>query len=596
MNASLTILLAILFTPAPGTVGQSASEIVLGGKVTVRDRAGEPHAHGSGKLWVEVSSLDGEYEEGWHPFRDGRWEMTVSADALVSIGYAESGPDPMFVVEPSDWELPVPASRSLDVQISAQQRALLRVYDAGTGEDLDGVTVLRCWGDSCNWGSDHPVPGASPSEDVVVQDAASPVLLPHVDDLTGVGWTYWVRAPGYAWRRIRCEPTTGGVLSVPLAKEAQLCWEIEGDSRGDSRVFWMHGRRATEEAWSHVSWGVSARFSPWNMDRSGGGNRIRLDACLPGTYELSLRSGDAVASARCELSAGRTTLVESEWRNIGERIHVEGTLTIPGFWSPTRRLELTATGPDRPWPPTSPVTWTEEGPDPTGKRTVSWSSDFALPGPAKLMVGLENWPEAIWIDLEVSASAPLHHDVPAPATLVVRCTDEESGEPLTVPGGAKARPLDHAPMRLSTQPFRRDRRTAERSFHLPPGPASLRVHKPGWIPAERTVEVGPGTTAVHLELRRAHALELRVLDGEQPLVAYSTREILDGLTLTRDGSPAEPAGWSLSRGIHLDLDHPGPWTVELPPLPGFEPVEPFEVLLERGEKVERVLQLERVRP
>ncbi len=595
MHALLLAILLPLYLH--GASPQEAEEVVLRGTVTVKDRTGLLRTNGSGRVHVEVSHSDGEIEDGWHEFREGRWQMTVPPDALVSIGYAESGPDPVLVVEPEEWELQVPASRSIDVLVAAQQLVLLHVYDARTGEELDGITVLQCWGDSCNSLSKHPFPSGDPSEDTIAQDAESPIQLPPCDE-PGLRSriTYWVRAPGYAWRILHCDPTRGGVLSVPLEQEARLRWTLEGTGVHDWSVFSMRDVRPRSKRGSHPVSHAWARLRSAQFERRRGGQEIELDGLLPGAYELLLRSAATVATARVELTAGRTTVVESSWRRVAERVSVRGTVAIPDSWPPARSVTLKASEADAAWPGTAPATWTERDLDSEPGRVLTWSSRSALQGTTELELGFGTFPMTAYIDIRVSPDATWHHELPDLAKLVVRCTDLESGEPLVQRGALGAQPGGPSSLRLSSPSIHRDRRSGERSFALPVGSTTLRFHAPGWLLVERTIEVAAGTTLVTLEGPRAHSLSLILQDGEMPLAAYSLGEVLNGLTLTRDGSPTEPAAWMLARGILLELDHAGPWTVKLDTLPGFEPVEPFDVFLRRGERVERIVRLERVRP
>ncbi len=195
-------------------------QILVRGTLVVVDAQGVEHREEDGEC--RAVFWKGEFGEYGPtvPIVEGRFELVVDPAHRLSFSDLTAG-DHITRLE-TDRPLVVEAACHVELRACWLGSSILRVIDGESGADLSDVTVVRC----SDWEfSDHDHPGDYSEEDVLFEDAISPLtIIPedcglsrHQNDVD-----LWVRSRGFAWKSTEISFEESGERILPLVPEAEL--------------------------------------------------------------------------------------------------------------------------------------------------------------------------------------------------------------------------------------------------------------------------------------------------------------------------------------------------------------------------------------
>ena len=167
---------------------------------------------------------------------------------------------------------------SIDVQFEAAAEIQVRVIARDTARELEDVEYVHC---SSPAQATLPRPPQHWNASHAKQGLSSPLRLPSGQGTT----TYWLRSPGYAWRRLVVDLHVPGMRTVVLEPAGSL--EINPDSNvpyPDAFVLVFQGEGQPSDPYFEIS-------SEHLRQRLDGSRRLVLDDIPPGIYRVDLALG-----------------------------------------------------------------------------------------------------------------------------------------------------------------------------------------------------------------------------------------------------------------------------------------------------------------
>ncbi len=469
---------------------------------------------------------------------------------------------------------------------------LLHVVDAHDRVELDDVTVVLARG---NWTTNDALhPGALASAEKLVEQAPSPIELAGPHDRSDLQWmdSVWAHAAGRTWGKTIVDFEKGGEATIALGPGADLEVTLIGTIPPAPAT----QRLSYEPDDSQAVLRLRPRDLPALALEAPPARRgpTRFEGLAPGSFDLSLERGKSwdrpqrLGRTPVELVAGATTLAEIVIAPPQEprRVRVAGTLHLSHEWN---------------------CVWLDLRFEP-----------FAVPGGTSLearALGLA--------DLAAIAGSPdlfrFELTPVLPGRYLVKCyafafqqmieTGDAGRDDLALSIGDPADVLVHALDAANDLPVRDDglllwtcRWPGEsRSgglaatkwdearhgwrFRAPAGEVELWVAFGSrlWELAEPSpyLAVRPGDNEFTLRVRRAFGFFLRFeVDGRKVDCPR------DATTIRIEPEEGEPIAIEVRTfqddGFFVRTPSAGRWRVVVPPLAGYEPVDPVEVTLQGG--------------
>ncbi|HEX6886191.1 MAG TPA: sigma factor-like helix-turn-helix DNA-binding protein, partial [Planctomycetota bacterium] len=581
--------------PPPGAGAAQATEPRVAGTVIVTDEAGAEHAQESGVLTLATGTGPADAEVQELAFTDGRFEVELPAGHWIVFGKLVAGGREARLPEPSPI---VPGDDPLVVRGQWLARGRLRVIDAHTRRELAGLELRHADGWPANPSWTHP--GEDPRIRTVLTDAASPLALPERQWLT----PYWVHAPGHAWARIDFDHRAGGERTLELVPEhASLAVQASGEL--PAGAFVRLYARGEEPRPSPVAGVVFRRRPPeervsWEADASTpaaavGPTRLADLAC--GDYLVTIEVGESQASSRLgsaevSLAPGAETSVtvpiDASVLDV-PRTHLTGTLRLPpGFertWAGLR-IERLDGGEEDFHQALLEMSFAREQPD-----LLRWDAGQRRTGTYVATIHPLQYRERV----ETGGPGSETHAelvVPPLVTVTVEVVEAGSGAPLAAEvswRGPELREVNHGFTRMDV---RRNAATGALEFVAAEGDVEVSATLPGYREGRRTLQlVGPAQTC-RIELQRASGVQLAFQEGEAALPLEL--DWLWNVRVRTEEGVQHPDGRQVRTGRLTLFLVPGRYTLEFPPLPGYEPLAPVAVEVRADEVTEVVVSAVRV--
>ncbi len=545
--------------------------VAIGGRLVVLDELGREHADLDGTLVLLVSDLEG-VQEVPIEFAKGAFRAIVPRGRALCCASIQAGDRAALPETLLDWT-PFPEGGELLLRARFPGRSSLRVIASDTGAELEHVEVALAPAvhpDSFAGVEWHP--GAQAVE-VLVRDASSPVALPAPASFasTRPSERLFVRAPGYAWCEVVVRPARPAEHQVVLEPGGALVVHLTGHVPGEVLTLLrtdVPGGRVISIA----------------MDL-GASDDVVVESLPFGTYRVqvfthrrdhhgSLALGHVLVRpgerARLDLAVAATVAHEP-----GVLLLLEGVVVVPPEWelaSFALVLRGTTSDVERVLGPTDVLAV-------DGERDA-WSFRFGeLPfetydlvvEPCGHAQAIEPW------------DVPVRVVVPPPAHVSLALGSLETGEVAPVElVGWRTGALRRGPRREVP----RDPWSRRFEFRVPAGEVELSPMAGGRPQLPTLFPVRAGENELVLELAAEHVVSIELFCGGRRI---EPSPLFAPHTLPVEGGQRRTGGaWIVVQG-------PGPYRVEFPPLPGFEPIEPREVDVPPGGVGRLAVELARAR-
>ena len=542
--------------PRASAAPRRSTGATVSGEIVVRDRTSRTRTPASARF-----ELVGEATRTVFA-RHGQWQVEGGGDGKARVegvvvdGLAATPVHPLV-------DLSGPAR----IEVEVVMRDRLRVLDAATKADLDGVTVVRA-GSLAD--SEMGVPSGGLASRPLVSGASSPLAIP---DVPGIH-SYWVGAAGYEWRQVDLRGGSDQQQVVELGREATL------------NVAWRDGRTPIDASLA--------------LYRTTGGERRLMSRCAAsaeGAQRFTgLPPGDYSVRLHAARSAGQGAVLDRS--DVALEAGRSGQVVLDAFPDPTRfgGLELTAfveCAVSRPVFVTVQSTTLEEPVHLSFRYQVGVTSArcqvFAIehlpPGAyhvALATLGIEDFVEVRAAEI---AQASLH--LREVGRLGIEAVHSETGHRV------------HA-VRASVRDLNGSWVPALLPLERVVGATELRVDAPGFETETVAVELEPGTRTLDLEMtpRVCHLAKLELACAGESFVAPSSfwegiRIETEGSTRLlgqRSGTDGAVVRTSFSdSGTTLLLSDAGAFSVSFPTLDGFEEIPTVRVAEGEGERATRVV-------
>ena len=437
----------------------------------------------------------------------------------------------------------------------------LHVIAEETGAELTDVLVRS----EPSWRADGKAPG------VTIQEACpSPVQLTPIPGSGDPKATkYYVRARDHAWTHVTINHLRPGERRVVLVPSGQLEIIATGDLRNRDIRAMMQVESGLVVPGGHLDNDGVVRLSGlplgnWTVElqeNAGMEASIDLETKLLGRKTITLASEDNNKQLRFDISSPPPS----------DRIAVtvSGSLELPAEWS-RAGVVLHVQGPaaGRPGLKTSkiPITAMTKIDD----TTFAWESPSSASGIYHFRVAPMD--HRITREIPSGGSADISLEVPAPGVLTVEVVDAETANPV-----AEAS-LDFTPFSegdLEDVIGLSSAQGAGGKFRVrvPRGKIDLFVSSPGYASSSEVVDVRSTTQSHRVLLERETGITYVVMEDGRPL----PEELTWAPKLTSDIGRVT----TRSAGRML-VDHPGSYRFSLTAPRGFKPVDPIDVVIERG--------------
>jgi hypothetical protein len=560
----------------------------LVGRLTVVEFDGKERADVAGRLLMHCWLGGTELTVGVNVV-DGVWRKTADfMNGVEAIGFQGVEIDGRRgeVLEPSErLEPPYPAE--VRVRASLPQQATLRVVDADNGQELQGVTVVRA--NRPNDGDRHP--GTNFEDRVVFRNRSSPFAIDasKFQRIGGEPVRLLVGAPNHAWDLVEVDVGAGGERLVELSGGADLAIQVRGVA-SDSGTYLRLLTEINQEQWVQlplVNDGMIelGGLAPGNYRVLAGIGFYADSSLFLGEAEVVMRSG---ARTRCDLHLAAAP--QPELVAAAGVIYVPEAWEVDQVWIWIHRLD--------PWIGDHllrrmPFVRTEAGPsDRTGFDAFRWHCEDMPVGRYELGVT----DPCHWIEFELPSGGrdDLEVRVPPPVDLLVHVVDAETG---------RMEPIEDLTWQVTPSEGRSigQPKAAQR---LAPGEFLIRapaceVHFPAYfldpyIPDPDRVDLT--TTREHtLRVRRACGFDLMLLDGVAPValpVAWKPEVFsaaIGGIVLLQQPVAVRRSflAW------RVVVSEPGTYALEMPSIPGYEPIPKQTIEVSAGQFPEHVVKLVR---
>lgn len=575
----------------------------------------------------------------------GSFTVDVPVEHRVSVVAAVLGGRPARPAR-ADYE-PIPVEERMVMRLGWAATVVLRVVDAATGLDLDGITCVV----TESWGRAHP--GTYALEDRRVANGRSPLELSLDDEEGNAGWQeeLCVRATGYAWERVKIDYARSSHLRVELRPAGGLDVSIVGELPAPRRV---HGairvrdddhlpalrlRRtrppisdADLEAQLDQVMEALAKMSDEQLrgqprptrahmremivhsllEDDGGElvvdtairtpRSVSLAGILPGEYSVSVELGNSwgtplvLGEATVQVDAGVRSQVTLYLKPPPERapVPLAGTLVLPEAWVEPgltlwfEPIEMPgASSADR-----RQVRLSEMQPDAAVSGLYRWKVPPVVPGRYK--VSSFGLPVAWVVDTGPHGNEAAEIEVGEPVDVSLRVVESRSGHPVegvevhwhgVRPDGVLGGSLDRAEW---------DPERTVYAFRAPAGHVKVRIPMPQYtVEPPGIFDVQAGVADLLVRVRR-HTGVVLFLEHEGEAVPWDDFNWPVGV-FSGDQPVAGVRGQTAKDGSYAQVSEPGTYRIEIPEQPGYEPVPPFELDVPAETMVEHTVQLRAVR-
>jgi hypothetical protein len=556
------------------------SGLPLAGTIVVVDEHGAEHRAEDGTFsFVLWSGQRGT----WHKVevKGGRWRTEVPREpAVESLGLtavrlgdraAVSGPgfESQF-----EW----PADGWLDLTARWPIASLLHVRDRESGREIAPVFLV----DGNSWPQSEFVhPGPAPNAKDL---GPSPVQLPATDAPMFGMRTVHARSPGYAWGRIEIDEQRGGERILLLDRGGDL--EIVPVGKvGDPGL----------KVRAYGSDYVPVFELPLRPDRT-----VVVESLAAGSYRVKAEIGDywseplVLGEAKVDVVAGTRASVTLTLKDPGPRaaVPLEGTLVLPTEWELgafTLEFELHGTplgGGDGRFTLESGYMQREGA----ASSEWRWSKEDVQPGRYEVLLREVSF-RAI-LEVGEAGLRDARVVVPPPCVVLVQCIDEDTGLDVPDANVSWVGALPKGVRGWSNEEAKWDESARRWRFRAPQGEVHVSVHGGRYARAGEKVQARPGTNDVIVRLGRPTGLRVVLRDGQTDIPWSSSGDRHPQLE-SAEGQESY-SSWSTGGGkITLHKREPGLYTLKVPEIPGFEPVPPVQVRLEKGVEKEHVVELVR---
>jgi hypothetical protein len=517
-----------------------------------------------GRSWIQLEVMKGLWSARLYPGSElSRPQITVAEDTRMAVCRTAS------LIVPEDGS-------PLAIEARWIPDSMLRVVDARTGRDLSGVEVRV----RTSWraiGKDE-IPGEHENVSLVLEGAASPILLP---PLTTRHRTYWVRAAGYAWGRVFFDNQTGGERRIELVPASAVRIVTVGE--------------VPEGAWLRLRRLHRAPFHDGEVLPQPGGE-TRVEGLRSGTYTVTLELGSfqrttPLGSAAVELVEGQESSVELvvDGAALDQPLaSLAGTLRIPeGHAYDHYRLHFQFVSSDT-LRSQGDVRMNEWDVDENDPGLVHWRAADVVPGSYDVYVPPVY--HRVKLSVPLAGIEDFHIELPPAATARISFVDRQTR--------ATVRPqsvhwmdgkIDGIPRNMQLDA----RWNSDQKCYLVEtvaGEVDVDLRDTSYGNPTFTLELAPGVQTVELELDPTQSITVSFFEGDAQLAQVDSDLFWD-IHLT--GPATSPGGTSNGHSRTFFVPEPGTYELTFPDLPGFESVPPRRVDVGAGEAARVEVQLVR---
>jgi hypothetical protein len=384
----------------------------------------------------------------------------------------------------------------------------------------------------------------------------------------------WVRASGYAWKRVELDLFAGGRREVALERCGDLELEIVGLDPNAGALLRLYGGPAGGSASPALTRDPRAA-NPWLLEN------------LPvGTYLASVELGFDKAHAEVwgevgvEILPGvrvRETLVVDE-RELGEiAAPVSGTLFLPRAYRASQPVLLIAPleggNPARAQQVRVPLAMMRE----LDPEMFAWSAGDLIPG----RYLLELAPLAVLQILEVRPGGEhdVHIAVETPGELVIVPFDAQTGERIAEAMATWIRTPPEGLTNWTPARVLAEARTRQIEISAPCSEVSLNVSAPGYAPSLVTARIESGRKGISVPLEKSIEVDVELFDGTTR-VPYGASFQVDA---SQVGGEGRVTSWKIVDGAcRVALSNEGVYRFSLRVPAEFSAAQPQEIDVRRA--------------
>jgi len=551
--------------------------MTLRGTVIAIDPEGKRHAGESGRLSARITA-PGHEEMRDIAVVDGAWSAPMPAGARIHFQSAILDGRPAQVTP----EQLAAGVEGIPFELIARFTAstLLHVRSRESGEALCELELLRI----PDWmRNSRAHPGAILPSDRPRTAECSPFVL---EPESAGSVPYHVRAPGFAWGRILIDTASGGDREILLDPGGALDLLFTGGWQAPGALLRL---RSSGEAQPYAEVPVL-------------GETMRIEGMLPGSYEVSVETGNwaqeprVLGRAEVAVHAGEVAALTVPLAELveEERVPFAGTVFVPEAWL-LDEFQLRI----RPADPGAnaneetqnlPSLEMTAAPVPGG-TLYGWEADPVLPGTHGVLV----LPVGYGVNVAVGAEGELAAAIALPEPVMVEVTTLLAGTTLAAtpavirwtPGRETGVPGAGA---LSVTPVESGENVFV--FAAPIGDVIISCSDDAYRPTSRQVAATlQGPNVFTLELEPAHGIHVLLFDGDTPVpwdIGWHAH-----LTAAEGSSGQVVTRGRIGLEYRILVSVPGPYTLTIPEIDGFLPVPPQPVDVLEGQIFDVVIELVR---
>ncbi len=580
--------------PEVAEEGREAQVLSFRGNVVIHEVDGSLNEGASGMLMVKATGMDVRATVPI-PVEDGAFEARFEVQPDGKLRFRNrTFPEELPELDCMVWGFsgegsPVLASAET-FQITFDRTPLvvtlwrandlsLTVLDADTGQHLSGVDVFEL---RAGLFGEHVHPASDQMGKQVAKKAMSPIKIVSKEARShSSGLPYVVGCQGYAWQKVSLKVTTGGDAVVSLVRGGTLRVLVDMKQVSLGSAFEM--RR-------------SSRDQPMVRQTVRGEGPYTFEGLTPGSIELTLiktsrfDSGKAIGVTVTEIPAGgmQEVLLTVDKKAQAPLVPLAGKLVVGEGWdldSLTLKREYTrVTGSKKTEYAVrglSDLKAVEGAP-----RTFKF--DFGDVSEGKHFIGTDVADYYMGVELGPEGDRSVIVEIPRAVSTTVRFINGRTGQ---------TAPIDHLIWFLATnQSERRGRRSSvslaegEDRFHLltPEGSIMFMTFSDLYAGFRESADIRGDSELAFSVFPSARAMVL-LKEGLKPVPwpvgAQPPVESLQGA--------AQPQTQIRGTGLWIKADLGGRYRLEIPKIPGFQPVDAIELDLVEGRLEEVVVQLTR---
>ncbi len=553
------------------------------GTIVVLDEGGVEHPSESGSFSIVITKPRQETLKIM--VKEGVWSQHLPEGATYIVGGIVLGERPAIALPNSGPFVEGPDSRTLRCEWASVAR--LHVVDANSGAELDGIRLYTVQQFDAI-GIDVNL--RRPDRGLVGEDLFSPIDVRYDSDAHSDPPTHLVGRSGYVWGKIQIDPRAGGDFVLKLQPGGSLHATFEGASRA-SRLRIRLYQSSTPDLKSIAEWGG---------DQLQRGPPLALDLdCLPaGEYVLRAEVGKSedpkiLAQQAFAVAVGAQANIALLVPALPkpEKYEVEFTLKMDPSWS-HEKFDLLVDSQEFSKGSTTPFEWI------MASKWTRLEAGVWKAKPVLLEAGHYTCTiDELYFGADLQVGGDPHQqvllEIPAQVQVIVHAVDVESGEPVE---GAIYLCAWKAPQ--GEQFFGGHNGLSETSMgqvklFAPLGQVRLEAFTPEYFMwKEQILDLGPGRNEITLKLQRNLRLEIVLREGEKvvPWGMSAMNGVKCEAVNRRDLGGGIRGG---SGRLTCFVREPGLYRITIPKLPGYQPIEPFEVSLEERKLIERIIPVVR---